>query len=403
MAKKDLLRAAQILEAYQDDISRIGEIAVRGTREDIEGYRQLGRHLRKGEVRKAGGRYLSEVKRRAKRSAEMGAAVVPLATRMLLNPFEGPEGLTLEEYAKWRRSANYYITDMMGDIPEFSAVRLRELIAQGHPMSWQCKLELEYRKERRKHKQAEAKAKKNGAKKPVPRGMSRTPRSAATSLYVFPERESFPVGDLFHAKTAVEWSTTWPNLKQFKNKVLSVVSERYPQYDWKAYSNELEAQQMRSRRNPQAVDLAEGMMRLLGQLRALQWLSWTTHWVAKGPNFYSDHKLLQRLYEGKGGGPDIQESIDALGERMVYLCGEDTVDPVLISRITTSELERMHDLEADPLKQLLLLEVTVLRTIEGLWAKNQKKVRVILALDDFFAALANERATVVYLLNQRLK
>jgi len=393
-AKKDLLRAAEVFEDYKDDIPRIGKVVARQFHEDVEGYREIGGHLRKGRVKKAAKKYGSEIRRRAKGAGELAVATLPLAVRFVTNPsFAPPEGISVVDYAQWRKSANYYLTDMMGDIPEMSDDELKALISSSHPMSWQCGLELEFRALGGKQL-----AKKNRSLRPVPRGMSGTPRSAATSLYVFPRRRSFPIGDLFHAKMAVEWATTWPNLKQFKHEVLRAVEKAYPDYDWRGYSGELEMRQ-RARKNPNQSDV-QIYQDILGLLRAIQWVAWTAHWTASGPEYYSDHQLLQRLYAGEGG-PDINEAIDALGERMVFHFGTRSVNPSVVQEFVSRHIARHQG--SNPFESLLLLERSLQAAIKVAWQLNQKAgANMSLGMDDYLMGLANERDTIRYLLQRRV-
>lgn len=142
---------------------------------------------------------------------------------------------------------------------------------------------------------------------------------------------------------------------------------------------------------------------ILAHLRALQWFYWTTHWQVRGDNFYGDHLLLNRLYEGRGGGPKINDQIDDLGERMVAYFGVSSVNPAVING-------KVHEVLLDPgnydegtLGQLYRLEAQLQHAIRLAWEANQKSgAYMSLGLDDYLMALANERDTAIYLLGQRL-
>lgn len=69
------------------------------------------------------------------------------------------------------------------------------------------------------------------------------------------------------------------------------------------------------RRNPSAA-LQGRLMELLSTLFTVKNYAWTAHWNARGANFYSDHLLLERIYE------KIDKSIDALGERVLAYTGQ---------------------------------------------------------------------------------
>lgn len=70
----------------------------------------------------------------------------------------------------------------------------------------------------------------------VPDDMRETPRSAAEDLYVFPRQQSFPIGDLFHARLALVYALSPTHASQRK-KVAQAVQKAYPSYDWGAWWN----------------------------------------------------------------------------------------------------------------------------------------------------------------------
>lgn len=99
-------------------------------------------------------------------------------------------------------------------------------------------------------------SRKNRGSLAVPSKLKKTPRSRAEGVYVFPPRRGekgrYPIGDLYHARMAVIWSTTWPNQQKSKPAVLRAVKAHYPQYDWGAFAAKLvreqKARKNRSRR-----------------------------------------------------------------------------------------------------------------------------------------------------------
>ena len=64
------------------------------------------------------------------------------------------------------------------------------------------------------------------------------------------------------------------------------------------------------------------LLNLWADLRAAHHLYWTLHWQSRGPNFYGDHLLFERLYEAK------VEQIDGLAEIIAGHYGSDKLDPV---------------------------------------------------------------------------
>jgi DNA-binding ferritin-like protein len=147
---------------------------------------------------------------------------------------------------------------------------------------------------------------------------------------------------------------------------------------------------------------------ILAQMRALQWVYTTSHWTSSGPNSYSDHLLLQRLYEG------LEKPIDALGERMVAYFGPQSVDPDLINKRvqaiifekgrTGGGIGRKKIQPGEELWALLRTEQDLQKAIRKAWKANQDSGdEFSLGIDDYLMGLANERDEAIYLLKQRLR
>ena len=149
-----------------------------------------------------------------------------------------------------------------------------------------------------------------------------------------------------------------------------------------------------------APDVA-ALQRLLAHLRALRWQYHTTHWQSKGPNFYGDHLLFERLYAGEGGGPDLDAEIDGLGERMTRFFGAETVDDSAILPLTTAILAAAGS-EREPIRRAMALETATHEAIDHAYEALAASGHKTLGLDDFLMALADERDTAAYLLGQRL-
>jgi hypothetical protein len=76
---------------------------------------------------------------------------------------------------------------------------------------------------------------RRGSKLPVPTRMTRTPRSAAEGVYVLPKLEKFPIGDLFHARMAVNYVLGFPSNRKYTRQVVRAVQRDYPDYAWGRY------------------------------------------------------------------------------------------------------------------------------------------------------------------------
>ena len=158
----------------------------------------------------------------------------------------------------------------------------------------------------------------------------------------------------------------------------------------------------RSRANPMMSD-TQRYQDVLAHLRALQWVYWTAHWTAAGPTYYGDHLLLQRLYEGEGGGPDIQNEIDGFGERMVVFFGPGSVSPSLIIDRVKSLTDKAMKSSDGPFEALLAMEMELQGAIRRAWRANQDSGQFMsLGIDDLLMSLANEREGAIYLLRRRL-
>lgn len=72
--------------------------------------------------------------------------------------------------------------------------------------------------------------------KNVPEYIPQTPRSRATSRYVFPKQKSYPIGDLYHARSALVFALS-PTNESKRKKVLNAVAKLYPMYNWSKWWN----------------------------------------------------------------------------------------------------------------------------------------------------------------------
>lgn len=139
---------------------------------------------------------------------------------------------------------------------------------------------------------------------------------------------------------------------------------------------------------------------ILAQLYALRILYHTSHWLASGPNSYSDHLLYERLYDGD---PSIGDAIDLLAEKMVAMFGPQAVNPFQIyERVgpvlsVTKGADKIQDLPS----RYLHLERELLLSIDRARAALESEDRLSLGMDDTLASLSSEREQAVYLLTQR--
>lgn len=146
--------------------------------------------------------------------------------------------------------------------------------------------------------------------------------------------------------------------------------------------------------------LHQQLLQLLATLRAIKWHAWNLHWKASGPASYSDHLLFQRIYAGEGGGPEIDDQIDGLGERITALYGNSGIDGPRITEMAYRIHRAITGMTM--VAGALELEQKALKlssSIADRVAKGAPRLRV--SLDNFVRELADARSTVVYLLKQR--
>jgi len=131
-------------------------------------------------------------------------------------------------------------------------------------------------------------------------------------------------------------------------------------------------------------------------LRAAQLLHHTHHWIMTGPQFYGDHLLLQRLYEGI--------SFDAVGEKTVCMGG--SVCPIQQTQAVGNLISKFATESEDPeslITASLAMEEYVLEVIDQAKAQLEQEGNLSNGLDNLLQGIADSHETFVYLLKQRLK
>jgi DNA-binding ferritin-like protein len=139
------------------------------------------------------------------------------------------------------------------------------------------------------------------------------------------------------------------------------------------------------------------MRLLLSYLRAAHWLHWTSHWQVQGPTSYSDHLMLERLYNS------LTESIDTLAEKIVGEFGGDSVNPVEQSYFLIGFVNDIAKTEKGPIDRAYKIEKSLQVILKKVYSKVQSLGAMSLGLDDFIMALANQHDTNLYLLVQRIQ
>jgi len=139
------------------------------------------------------------------------------------------------------------------------------------------------------------------------------------------------------------------------------------------------------------------MLRIVLAILRAQYLNYqTSHWQTRGPAYYGNHLLFQRLYES------VQDEIDALGEKLVGYFGIEAVD-LEVSLDLISEMVGRWCSHECPFRRGLTSEGELqdaLSIIRNGWPEEH--VPLPLGLDDWLAATANAHESNQYLLQQVL-
>lgn len=142
--------------------------------------------------------------------------------------------------------------------------------------------------------------------------------------------------------------------------------------------------------------LKEHLINVLATLRA-QYVSYqTSHWLAMGTAFYSEHLMFQRLYES------VLEEIDTLAEKLV--CFEDDAGVDMVEQTEKIHLlcKKWAEISC-PIERGFESEKFVQSILEEAYEAITKSDEMTLGLDDFLMATANAHEVNMYLLKRSLK
>lgn len=142
------------------------------------------------------------------------------------------------------------------------------------------------------------------------------------------------------------------------------------------------------------------LLRVLGQLRGLQWSHWNSHWKVRGDSQYGDHLLFERLYTS------ASEEIDTLGEKITSIYGPTAITDLGTLSETTRFLSLYLSSDTGPTdlyERALELESHFQRCLAQTYQLFKFQKELTLGLDDFLMSVANSHETNEYLLRQRLR
>lgn len=134
---------------------------------------------------------------------------------------------------------------------------------------------------------------------------------------------------------------------------------------------------------------------ILAMLRAMHLSHHSAHLTTSGPQFYADHLLYGRLYG------DLIEEADGLAEKMVAMCGAQSVDAADQAR-RISEIIGKGKSQSDLAKRAYMMEEAFVSMIEAVRKAMLKDDALPSGLDNYLQGLADKHEGACYLLKQRL-
>ena len=136
---------------------------------------------------------------------------------------------------------------------------------------------------------------------------------------------------------------------------------------------------------------------LLAVLRGAHFAHWTSHWQVRGLNSYSDHELMERIYN------TLIEEIDILAEKIVGTYGVKAVNAVEQAQLMANHLLPLAEAHSmnDPIRRALLIEEGLQVVFKNAYDMLKKQGGLTLGMDDFIMSMANNHETSLYLLRQR--
>lgn len=139
---------------------------------------------------------------------------------------------------------------------------------------------------------------------------------------------------------------------------------------------------------------SEGLLKeMLAILRAQYWNYQTSHWQSNGLNYYGNHLLFQRLYEG------VQGEIDTIAEKIVGYFKKESVDGLDSMKKTQEWLTRWNK-TSDLIDRGIESEQDFQASIKRVYDTIKNNDDMHLGLDDFLMAISSSHDTNLYLLQQ---
>jgi DNA-binding ferritin-like protein len=138
-----------------------------------------------------------------------------------------------------------------------------------------------------------------------------------------------------------------------------------------------------------AVELLNGYIALL---RVIYLVHQHGHWKSFGPEFFSDHKMFESLYES------ASSRVDDMVERLIGIYGPEAfIDTEMISKM--SELNKFNSNNA--VENSLEAEKLFIQYAEDTYNRIKELGEMTLGLDDLIMSQVSDAEKSIYFLKQR--
>jgi starvation-inducible DNA-binding protein len=127
-------------------------------------------------------------------------------------------------------------------------------------------------------------------------------------------------------------------------------------------------------------------------LKALYFCYQQCHWNSKGPNFYADHLLFERLYK------KTAEEVDSAAEKMIGVFGDQPLDFNFQVEMMNSVLKKYSN--NDLIDLCIKMENDFIKFSEQAYECFENEQTLTLGLDDFIMSVSNSHEESCYLLGQ---
>jgi DNA-binding ferritin-like protein len=134
----------------------------------------------------------------------------------------------------------------------------------------------------------------------------------------------------------------------------------------------------------------------IASLKAMALIHQHSHWTTKGPPFYGDHQLFERLYNS------ALKDLDLAAEKFIGLFRDKCLSYDLQAELIAKVLLKYKDFEGSPAQMSLAVEKDFLKFSKEAYNCFEEEGRLTLGLDDMVMAIASHREESVYLLQQTL-